>query len=362
MVKVGRVTSTSYYLEAKGGDGGAWQVGRVTSTSYYLEAKGGDEGAWQDDNESHNHNLQAILTNDVVSCSILSDQGYVEDFYDHLGLALHEMTPATISSGLMPEPTSSTPFVPPFRNKWDLLFQPLFDELLTPPRSVDPPAPEVIAPVDEVVAPELAESFGSPSSTTVDQDAPSLNKSQTTLETQPHVIPHDVEEDNHDIEVEHMGNDLLFGMPIPEVVSDQSSSTVSSHTIVRPDHQIPQQNRKWTKDHPLDNIIGQLSRPVSTRFQLHEQALFCYYDAFLTSVEPKTYKDALTQSWWIKAMQEELNKLEHLEGGILKNKARLVACDYRQEEGINFESFAADARLEAIRIFLAYAAHKNMVV
>ncbi|GKC95729.1 hypothetical protein Tco_1161171, partial [Tanacetum coccineum] len=81
--------------------------------------------------------------------------------------------------------------------------------------------------------------------------------------------------------------------------------------------------------------------PVSTRLQLHEQALFCYYDAFLTVVEPNTYKDTLTQSYWIEAMQEELNefdvpqpdkvmvitlkwiykvKLEEL-GGILKNKA-----------------------------------------
>nr|GEX13757.1 retrovirus-related Pol polyprotein from transposon TNT 1-94 [Tanacetum cinerariifolium] len=91
------------------------------------------------------------------------------------------------------------------------------------------------------------------------------------------------------------------------------------------------------------------------------------YDAFLTSVEPKTYKEALTQSCWIEAMQEELNeiykvKLDEL-GGILKNKARLVARGYRQEEGIDFEeSFAPVARLEAIRIFLAYAAHKNMVV
>nr|GFD37297.1 retrovirus-related Pol polyprotein from transposon TNT 1-94 [Tanacetum cinerariifolium] len=50
-------------------------------------------------------------------------------------------------------------------------------------------------------------------------------------------------------------------------------------------------------------------------------------------------------------------------GGILKNKARLVAHGYRQEEGIDFEeSFAPVTRLEAIRIFLAYAAHKNMVV
>ncbi|GJU45082.1 retrovirus-related pol polyprotein from transposon TNT 1-94 [Tanacetum coccineum] len=131
-------------------------------------------------------------------------------------------------------------------------------------------------------------------------------------------------------------------------------------------------------------------RPVSTRLQLHEQALFCYYDAFLTAVEPKTYKDALTQSYWIEAMQEELNEFERLEvwelvprpdkvmvitlkwiykvkldelGGILKNKDRLVARGYRQEEGIDFEeSFAPVARLKAIRIFLAFVAHMNMVV
>ncbi|GJU22614.1 retrovirus-related pol polyprotein from transposon TNT 1-94 [Tanacetum coccineum] len=55
-------------------------------------------------------------------------------------------------------------------------------------------------------------------------------------------------------------------------------------------------NSKWTKDHPLENIIGELDRPVSTRLQLHEQALFSYYDAILSIVEHKTYKDALTQS------------------------------------------------------------------
>nr|GEY33587.1 retrovirus-related Pol polyprotein from transposon TNT 1-94 [Tanacetum cinerariifolium] len=121
-----------------------------------------------------------------------------------------------------------------------------------------------------------------------------------------------------------------------------------------------------------------------------EQALFCYYDAFLTLVEPKTYKDALTQSCWIEAMQEELNEFERLKvwelvprpdkvivitlkwiykvkldelGVILKNKARLFSQGYRQEEGIDFEeSFASVARQEAIRIFLAYAAHKKMVV
>nr|GEV66848.1 retrovirus-related Pol polyprotein from transposon TNT 1-94 [Tanacetum cinerariifolium] len=94
-----------------------------------------------------------------------------------------------------------------------------------------------------------------------------------------------VEEDIHDIEVAHMRNDSLFGVPISEVTSAQSSSMVSPHTIV----------------------------PVSIRLQLHEQALFCYYNAFLALVEPETYKDALTQSCWIEAMQEELNEFERLE-------------------------------------------------
>ncbi|GJU09850.1 hypothetical protein Tco_1132246 [Tanacetum coccineum] len=229
------------------------------------------------------------------------------------GPALHEMTPATISSGLVPNPHPSTPFVPPSRTDWDILFQPLFDELFNPPPSVDFPAPEVIAPIDEVVAPEPAVSTSTPSSTTVDQDAPSPSNSQTTPETPPPVIPNDVEEDNHDIEVAHMGNDPYFGVPILEIPSDQSSSSGSIHTIVHPDHQISEHNSKWTKDHPLENIIGELARPVSTRLQLHEQALFCYYDAFLTAVEPKTYKDALTQACWIEAMQEELNEFERLE-------------------------------------------------
>ncbi|GJV99032.1 putative ribonuclease H-like domain-containing protein [Tanacetum coccineum] len=264
------------------------------------------------------------------------------------GPALHEMTPATISLVLVPNPPPSTPFVPPSRTDWDMLFQPLFDKLLNPLPSVDHPAPEVVAPIDEVAAPVPVVSTGSPSSTTVDQDAPSPSNSQTTPDTQPLVIPNDVEKDNHDIEVAHMGNDPYFGIPIPE-------------------------------DHPLENIIGELARRVSTRLQLHEQALFCYYNAFLTAVEPKTYKDALTQACWIEAMQEELNEFERLEvwelvprpdkvmvitlkwiykvkldelGGILKNKARLVAHGYHQEDGIDFEEvFCSGCKIRGYKDF-----------
>nr|GEV83619.1 hypothetical protein [Tanacetum cinerariifolium] len=108
------------------------------------------------------------------------------------------------------------------KNRLGFVISPLFDELLTHPLSVDHPTPKVIAPIAKVVAPELTASTSSPSSTTVDQDATSPSNSQSTPETQPPIIPNDVEEDNHDIEVAYMSNDLYFSIPIPEATSDQS--------------------------------------------------------------------------------------------------------------------------------------------
>ncbi|GKE64921.1 retrovirus-related pol polyprotein from transposon TNT 1-94 [Tanacetum coccineum] len=226
--------------------------------------------------------------------------------HSNLGPALYEMTPATISSGLMPNPPPSTPFVPPSRSDWDILFQPMFDELLTPPLSVDNPAPEVIAPIAEVVAPVPAVSTGSPSSKTVDQDAPSPSNSQTTTKTQPPVIPNDVEEDNHDIEVAHMGNDPYFGIPIPEIPFDQSSSSDSIHTIIK-----------------------------AIQEELNEFECLKVWE-----LVPRPDKVMVITLKWI--YKEKLDEL----GGILKNKAQLVARGYRQEEGIDFEeSFASVARL-----------------
>nr|GEU51664.1 hypothetical protein [Tanacetum cinerariifolium] len=118
-----------------------------------------------------------------------------------------------------------------------------------------------------------------------------------------------------------------------------------------------------TNDHLLDNVIGDPSRPVSTRHQLQDEALLCYCDAFRSIVEPKSYKEELTESCWIKATQEELNEFEHELGGVLRNKACLVERGYLQEEGINFEEyFAPVTRLKAIHIFIAFVAHMNMIV
>ncbi|GJV26581.1 hypothetical protein Tco_1379276 [Tanacetum coccineum] len=164
-------------------------------------------------------------------------------------------------------------------------------------------APKVIAPIPEVVAHEHAVSTGSPSSTIVDQDAPSASNSPITQETQTPIISHDVEEDNHDIEVAHIGNDPYFGIPIPKVTSDPSSSSYVIHTIMPPDHQVSEHNSKWTKDHLLENIIGALDRPVSTRLQLHEHDLICYYDAITHLVEPKNSQNAFNSSIGLKLMK-----------------------------------------------------------
>ncbi|GKC38928.1 retrovirus-related pol polyprotein from transposon TNT 1-94 [Tanacetum coccineum] len=110
----------------------------------------------------------------------------------------------------------------------------------------------------------------------------------------------------------------------------------------------------------MDDVIGNPSRPVSTRCQLQTNALWCYFDAFPTPIGPKNYKEALKESSWIKAMQKEIHEFERLQ---VENQyhARLVAKGFRQEEGIDFEeSFAPVARIEAIKIFVAISAHKNI--
>ncbi|GKE47154.1 retrovirus-related pol polyprotein from transposon TNT 1-94 [Tanacetum coccineum] len=106
-------------------------------------------------------------------------------------------------------------------------------------------------------------------------------------------------------------------------------------------------------------MIGVTSRSVFIRKQLQTDSMWCYFDAFLTSIEPKNFKQAMTKPSWIDAMQEEIHEFQRLEvktdefGGVLKNNARLVDQGIRQEEGISFEeSFTPVARIEAIHIFL----------
>ncbi|GJY57472.1 retrovirus-related pol polyprotein from transposon TNT 1-94 [Tanacetum coccineum] len=217
----------------------------------------------------------------------------------------------------------------------------MFDEYFNPPTIVVSPVQEAVAPRAEVLA-------DSPVLTSIDPIAPSTKSPKTPT--------------FHD--------DPLNESPQEDSTSQGSSSNVRQlHTPL-------EYLGRWTKDHLIANVIGDPSRSVSTRKQLETDAMWCYFDAFLTSIEPKNFKQAMTEQSWIDAMQEEIHESERLEvwelvscldkvfliklkwiymvktdesGGVLKNKARLVAQGFRQEEGINFEeSFAPVARIEAI--------------
>nr|GEZ42455.1 hypothetical protein [Tanacetum cinerariifolium] len=133
------------------------------------------------------------------------------------GPALHEMTPGTLSSRLVPQPPSSTPFVSPTRDDWDTLLQPLFDEHFRPTPCVDHPVLEVVALVSAVLT-------GSPYSTSVHQDTPSPSTSQTSQASPSYVVTPSAEEADHDIEVSHMDNNPQFGIPIPKPCFKESSS------------------------------------------------------------------------------------------------------------------------------------------
>ncbi|KAJ9536327.1 hypothetical protein OSB04_un000490 [Centaurea solstitialis] len=158
----------------------------------------------------------------------------------------------------------------------------------------------------------------------------------------------------------------------PSTVNDQ---TPLPHTV------------KWTRSHPIELIIGDPTSTVKTRAASANE---CNFSVFLTETEPTRVSDALQDSDWVTAMQEELNQFSALKvwrlvkrpqdksiidtkwlfknkkgehGTIVRNKARLVAKGYRQQEGIDYDqTFAPVARLEAIRMFLAYAAYKDFTV
>ncbi|GKC90322.1 retrovirus-related pol polyprotein from transposon TNT 1-94, partial [Tanacetum coccineum] len=213
---------------------------------------------------------------------------------------------------------------PPKRDDWDTLFQPLFDEYFNPPTIT-------VSTVPVAAAPRAVEMT----------DSPVFESPKTPL---------------------------FHDDPLHESLHEDSTSQGSSFNV-RPSHTSFELIGRWTNDHLIANVIGDPSCSVSTRKQLKIDAMWCYFDAFLTSVEPKNFKQAMTKPSWIDAMQEEIHEFERLQvktdefGGVLKNKARLVAQGFRQEEGIDFEeSFAPVARIEAIRIFVANATNKNMTI
>nr|GEZ80781.1 retrotransposon protein, putative, unclassified [Tanacetum cinerariifolium] len=176
------------------------------------------------------------------------------------------------------------------------------------------------------------------------------------------------------------------------LVQDQgetSSRHVDSSNMHTFYQRYPSEHR-WTKDHPLEQVNENPSQSVRTRRQLESDAEMCMFVLTVSRTEPKHIKEAMNDSAWIESMQEELHQFDRLEvwelvdrplcinvinlkwlwknkhdeeNTVIRNKSRLVAKEYAQKEGFNFEeSFAPVARLEAVRLFTAYAAHKSFTV
>nr|GEY01907.1 Gag-Pol polyprotein [Tanacetum cinerariifolium] len=176
-----------------------------------------------------------------------------------LGPGLQYMTVVTSSSGLVPNLIPQKPCIPTPRDEWDYLFQPMFDEYFNPPTIA-------VSPVLVANAPIAIDLANLHVSTSIDQASPSKN-----------------------------------------LTSQGSSSNV------RPIYTLFESLGRWTKDHPITNVIEDPSRSVFTKKQQKTNAMWCYFDAFLTSVKPKNFKQAMTESLWIDELQEEIHEFERLQ-------------------------------------------------
>nr|GEY35857.1 hypothetical protein [Tanacetum cinerariifolium] len=225
-------------------------------------------------------------------------------------------------------------------------------QVLTPATSSSGLVPNIIPQKPLAATPRAVEIDDSLVSMSIDQDASS--SSIPSRQDQEHylIISQGVKESPK--------TPLFHDDPLHESLHEDSTSQGSSSNV-RPSHTLFKLTGRWTKNLPISNMI-----------------------------EPKNFKQEMTEPSWIDTMQEEIHEFERLQvwelvscpykvmliklkwnykvqtdefGGILRNKARLVAQGFRQEEGIGFEeSFTPVARIKAIRIFVANAANKNMKI
>ncbi|KAJ9541906.1 hypothetical protein OSB04_028412 [Centaurea solstitialis] len=282
--------------------------------------------------------------------------------------------------------SSTTTFIDPpaTSNELDSLFEYFYDDLYgtnrtsssdagisSTPSSSATPSSEV-SPTSSVPFQDLPSLESSPSSSPIVMDSHHLD---TTVDDQ-------VQSSSHDI----YNNDLLPDGHEPLTTQPASTNDVYESSSVNDETPLPH-IAKWTKAHPIDLIIGDPTSSVQTRAATANE---CNFSVFLSNIEPTRVSDALQDSDWVTAMQEELNQFEALKvwrlvklpesksvidtkwlfknkrdanNIIVRNKSRLVAKGYRQQEGIDYdETFAPVARLEAISMFLAYAAYKDFTI
>nr|GEZ46532.1 retrovirus-related Pol polyprotein from transposon TNT 1-94 [Tanacetum cinerariifolium] len=249
------------------------------------------------------------------------------------------MTSGQISSELelTYAPSTITPQRPSERDL-DILFEPLHNEYFGGRPSVAPRAILAAYVLQNLQAPTASMSFQDFAPVPTNSSNTTVSSHNVDATSQPHA--------------QQQRN--LTPLPIASAADNVPNAVFEGDLFVNLFGTPFAESVQWTKDDPLEQVIGEPSRPVLTRNQLKTDGDMCIYALTYNIREPKTVKEALTDPTWIESIM--MKKYGH-------SQQDLSSCGYRQEEGIDFvESFALVARMEAIRIFLAYAAHKGFTV
>nr|GEW55595.1 hypothetical protein [Tanacetum cinerariifolium] len=240
-------------------------------------------------------------------------------------------------------------------NELDLLFSPIFDELLNGSSKVVSKSSDV----SSADAPNQRQQHTTPlnNHTTPAPTCQVLTLAPTVTSSE-NINQAETLAENDQVADDEFIN--IFYMPVQDQRETSSRHVDSSnmHTF----YQRYLSKHHWIKDHPLEQVIGNPSQSVRTRRQLESDAKMCMFVLTVSQTKHENIKEAMADFAWIESMQLWKNKHDE-ENTVIRNKSRLVAKGYAQKEGVDFEeSFAPVARLEAVRLFIAYAAHKTFIV
>ncbi|GJU95836.1 retrovirus-related pol polyprotein from transposon TNT 1-94 [Tanacetum coccineum] len=183
----------------------------------------------------------------------------------------------------------------------------------------------------------------------------------TTSEEQTSPISlNDADESNQEHFAEFDGNTLITPYDDPYFVKAESLTALDPSNMLE-FHQVQPSTHIWTKAHPLEQVIGDQSKLVMTRKRLQTDHELCMYALTVSSFEPKNIKESMSDHSWIESMQDELHQFKRLD--VWELVPRPDGKNIIAEEGIDFEeSFASVARVEAVKIFVSFVAHKNITI
>nr|GEX61400.1 hypothetical protein [Tanacetum cinerariifolium] len=269
-------------------------------------------------------------------------------------------------------------------NELDLFFSPMFNELLNGSSQVVSKY-SAVTTVDALNQRQQQHTTPLNNQTTPDPICQVPTQAPTVMSTE-NINQAETIEENDQVENDEFINILCTPVQDRGETSSRHVDSSNMHTF----YQHHPSEHRWTKYHSLQQVIGNPSQSVRTRRQLESDGEMCMFELTVSRTEPKNIKEAMTDSAWIESMQEELHQFDRLdvwelvdrplcknvinmkwlwknkrdeENTVIRNKSHLVAKGYAPKEGIDFkESFAPVARLEAVRLFIAYAAHKSFTV